>query len=67
MFAKVFVPFFFTLRWFFWSDVSAVLISTNSIRFLVVVKINFFTPKNDKHLISPSNITPESNIKVMRI
>ena len=25
------------------------------------------TPKNDQHLISPHNITPESNIKVMRI
>ena len=23
--------------------------------------------KNDQHLISPHNITPESNIKVMRI
>ena len=25
------------------------------------------TPKTDQHLISPYNITPESNIKVMRI
>ena len=24
-------------------------------------------PESDKHLISPFNITPESNIKVMRI
>ena len=26
-----------------------------------------YTPKSDKHLISPHSITPESNIKVMRI
>ena len=26
-----------------------------------------FTPKSDKHLISPYNITPESNIRVTRI
>ena len=25
------------------------------------------TPKSDQHLISPNGITPESNIKVMRI
>ena len=25
------------------------------------------TPKSDEHLISPYNITPESNIKVMRM
>ena len=67
MFAKVFVPFFFTLRWFFWSDVSAVLISANSICFFGFVKVKSFTPKNDKHLIPPSNITPESNIKVMKV
>ena len=28
---------------------------------------NPLTLKNDQHLISPYNITPESNIKVMRI
>ena len=28
---------------------------------------NLLTLKNDQHLISPYNITPESNIKVMRI
>ena len=31
------------------------------------VPINPLTPKNDKHLISPYNITPESCSKVMRI
>ena len=29
--------------------------------------INTSTPKNDKHLISPYNITPESHITVMRM
>ena len=29
--------------------------------------LNPLTPKSDQHLISPYNITPESNIKVMRI
>ena len=29
--------------------------------------INLLTPKSDKHLISPYNIIPELNIKVMRI
>ena len=29
--------------------------------------LNLFTPNSDQHLISPCNITPESNIKVMRI
>ena len=28
---------------------------------------NPLIPESDKHLISPYNITPESNIKVMRI
>ena len=28
---------------------------------------NSVTPKSDQHLISPNGITPESNIKVMRI
>ena len=28
---------------------------------------NSLTPKSDQHLISPNGITPESNIKVMRI
>ena len=30
-------------------------------------KVNLLTPKSDEHLISPYIITPESNIKVMRI
>ena len=25
------------------------------------------TPEHDKHLISPNSISPESNVKVMRI
>ena len=29
--------------------------------------LNPLTPKSDQHLISPYNITPESNIKVMRV
>ena len=29
--------------------------------------MNPLTPKSDQHLISPYNITLESNIKVMRI
>ena len=29
--------------------------------------INTSTPKNDKHLISPYNITSESHITVMRM
>ena len=29
--------------------------------------LNPLTPKSDQLLISPYNITPESNIKVMRI
>ena len=29
--------------------------------------VNPLTPKSDKHLISPYNISPESHIKVMRI
>ena len=29
--------------------------------------VNLLTPKCDKHLISPYNITPESHIKVWRI
>ena len=28
---------------------------------------NLLTPKSDKHLISPNNITPELHIKVTRI
>ena len=28
---------------------------------------NPLTPKRNQHLISPNNITPESNIKVMKI
>ena len=28
---------------------------------------NPLTPKSDQHLISPNKITPESNVKVMRI
>ena len=28
---------------------------------------NSLIPKSDQHLISPNGITPESNIKVMRI
>ena len=32
----------------------------------VQVSINPLTPKCDWHLISPYNVTPESNIKVMR-
>ena len=28
---------------------------------------NSLTPKSDQHLITPNGITPESNIKVMRI
>ena len=31
-----------------------------------VEKVNPLTPKGDKHLISPYNITPVSHIKVMR-
>ena len=31
------------------------------------LKVNLLTPKSDEHLISPYIITPESNIKVMRI
>ena len=34
---------------------------------VVQVSINPLTPKSDWHLISPDNVTPESNIKVMRI
>ena len=30
-------------------------------------KLNPLTLKSDQHLISPYNITPESNMKVMRI
>ena len=33
----------------------------------VQVSINPLTPKCDWHLISPYNVTPESNIKVIRI
>ena len=33
----------------------------------MVNNLNPLTPKNDKHLISLNNITPESHIKVMRI
>ena len=29
--------------------------------------LTLLTPKRDQHLISPYNITPESNINVMRI
>ena len=29
--------------------------------------LNPLTPKSDQHLISPYNITPESNIKVTRV
>ena len=29
--------------------------------------LNPLTPKSDQHLISPYNIIPESNIKVMRV
>ena len=44
------------------------LIRSNQYRFhLVSSTILPFTPKSDKHLISSNNITPESNIKVMRI
>ena len=31
------------------------------------LKVNLLTPKSDVHLISPYIITPQSNIKVMRI
>ena len=31
------------------------------------MKVTPLTPQSDLHLISPYNITPESNIKVMRI
>ena len=31
------------------------------------MKVTLLTPKSVQHLISPYNITPESNIKVMRI
>ena len=31
------------------------------------MKVTPLTPKSVQHLISPYNITPESNIKVMRI
>ena len=31
------------------------------------VGINPLAPKSDKHLISPYNITPESNMKVVRV
>lgn len=34
---------------------------------IVILSSNPLTPKSDKHLISPYNITNESNIKVARI
>ena len=34
---------------------------------VVQVSINPLTPNSDWHLISPYNVTPESNNKVMRI
>ena len=40
---------------------------TRSLRSLVSYRLNPLTPKTDQHLISPYNITPESNMKVMRI
>ena len=33
----------------------------------VLLFINYLTPKSNQHLISPYNISPESNIKVARI
>ena len=32
-----------------------------------VFHINPLNPKSDQHLVSPYNITPESNIRVMRM
>lgn len=29
--------------------------------------VNTLTPYSDQHLVSPYNISPESNVKVMRI
>ena len=40
---------------------------TRSLRSLVSYRLNCSTPKTDQYLISPYNITPESNMKVMRI
>ena len=40
--------------------VKEIMSSTNTLLILL-------TPKSDEHLISPYNITPESNIKVMRM
>ena len=34
---------------------------------MLSMNVNPLTPKSDKRLISPFNITPESHIKVMRI
>ena len=34
---------------------------------MVLASVNPLTPKSDKHLLSPHNITPESHAKVMRI
>ena len=34
---------------------------------MVGLRLNPLTPKSDKHLISPYNITTESHINVMRI
>ena len=34
---------------------------------LLLIMLNPLTPKSDKHLISPFNITPESHIKVRRM
>ena len=36
-------------------------------RYQSCVRFNPLTPKSDKHLISPSNITTESHINVMKI
>ena len=50
------------------NEVVLFLIRSNQYRFhSVALTILPFTPKSDKHLISPNSITPESNIKVIRI
>ena len=37
------------------------------LRLCLEIGLNSLTPKSDRHLISPNNITPASNIQVTRI
>ena len=50
------------MLWEYYSELQFQVINFNKFLYLIDP-----CPKSDQHLISPYNISPESNIKVMRI